>query len=485
MLHPSFRLDALVIAALFAPLLAGCGAGEEGPLGTAQEASVCAAGATVKGVDVSVFQDTVDWSTVKAAGIDFGIARISDGSFLDTQFDANWSGMKAQGLVRGAYQFFEPGEDPTTQANIVISAVGVLGDGDLPVTADMEVTGGQSPGTIAANLQTWVTKVQAGTGKAPMIYTAEGYWDSDVASSAFGNLPLWAANWDVTCPTLATGWSNWKIWQYADNGTVNGIPDTVDLDEYNGDLTALQGFAGGSGAAEYGAAYVSQSWPLATTTMQMTVNQTLPANIVLKNIGTKSWDGATHLGTTEPRDRTSPFAAPDWISPNRLAGLPAGMTVPPGGTFEFKFDFHAPSTPGMYDEHYGVVEDGVAWFSDPGQGGPPDSDIEAKIQVVATGASSSTSSSSSSSGIGTGGAGGATGAGGAGGGATGASGPGGSSTSSGATASSGETSSSGGIHGEVSGSCSCEVAGDGERGASAAWLAAAGALVLAGRRRRR
>jgi MYXO-CTERM domain-containing protein len=36
----------------------------------------------------------------------------------------------------------------------------------------------------------------------------------------------------------------------------------------------------------------------------------------------------------------------------------------------------------MYDEFYGVVEEGVAWFSDPGQGGPPDNDIEAKIQVV-------------------------------------------------------------------------------------------------------
>jgi hypothetical protein len=41
------------------------------------------------------------------------------------------------------------------------------------------------------------------------------------------------------------------------------------------------------------------------------------------------------------------------------------------------------STPGLYDEHFGVVQEGVAWFSDPGQGGPPDSDLEVKIQVVA------------------------------------------------------------------------------------------------------
>jgi lysozyme len=492
MLHPSLRLDALVLAALFSPLLAGCsagdGRGEGGPLGTAQEASVCPSGATVKGVDVSVYQDTVNWTAVKAAGIDFAIARISDGSDLDTQFGANWPGMKSAGLVRGAYQFFEPGEDPTTQANIVISAVGVLGDGDLPVTADMEITGGQSGATIAAHLQTWVNAVQAGTGKAPMVYTAEGYWDSDVGSSAFGDLPLWVANWDVTCPTLATGWSSWKVWQYADNGTVSGIPDTVDLDEFNGDLTALQTFAGGAPA--YGAAYVSQSWPLATTTMQMTVNQALPASITLKNTGTKSWDSKTHLGTTEPEDRTSPFTGPDWLSANRLAGLPAGMTVAPGGTFKFQFDFQAPSTPGLYTEYYGMVEDGVTWFSAAGQGGPPDNDIEAKIQVnaVQTGASSSTSSSSSSSGGGMGGAGGAGGSGGGSVGVGGASGPSGSSSSSGETGSTGGTSATGGasssgeIHAQAS--CSYEAAGD-ESGASAAWLAAAGALVLVGRRRRR
>ena len=54
-------------------------------------------------------------------------------------------------------------------------------------------------------------------------------------------------------------------------------------------------------------------------------------------------------------------------------------TVAPGGTFKFSFNFHAPAKPGTYDEFFGVVEEGVAWFSDPGQGGPPDNQIEAQI----------------------------------------------------------------------------------------------------------
>jgi MYXO-CTERM domain-containing protein len=57
-------------------------------------------------------------------------------------------------------------------------------------------------------------------------------------------------------------------------------------------------------------------------------------------------------------------------------------TVAPGQTFDFKFDFHAPPTPGTYTEYFGLVEDGSVWFSDPGQGGPADTDIEANIQVM-------------------------------------------------------------------------------------------------------
>jgi lysozyme len=137
-----------------AALVGGCTLqAQREPVGHSSSAiTVCAAGAVVQGVDVSDYQGTVDWPTVKSSGIDFAIARISDGSYLDTEFSTNWSGMKSAGLVRGAYQYFEPGEDPSTQASIVVSAVGVLGAGDLPVTADMETTGGQTPATVAANL---------------------------------------------------------------------------------------------------------------------------------------------------------------------------------------------------------------------------------------------------------------------------------------------------------------------------------------------
>jgi MYXO-CTERM domain-containing protein len=125
---------------------------------------------------------------------------------------------------------------------------------------------------------------------------------------------------------------------------------------------------------------VSQSWPLASMAMTMKGGSTVAADITMKNTGSKTWDSNTKLGTTQPRDRSSAFADGSWQGPNRAAHVSG--TVPPGGTWKFAFNFHAPSTPGTYHEFFSLVEEGVAWFGDPGQGGPPDNQIEAWIEVT-------------------------------------------------------------------------------------------------------
>jgi GH25 family lysozyme M1 (1,4-beta-N-acetylmuramidase) len=214
-------------------------------LGSKQDVAVgavCASGTTLKGVDVSVYNGTVNWTSVQTSGIAFAFARISDGESLDTNFSDNWAGIKAAGMIRGVYQYFEPGEDPTAQANIVLSGIGTnLQPGDLSPVLDLEVTGGQTAATIAANIQTWVGRIQSATGRVPIIYVAAAFWNSDIASSNFVANPLWVANWGVTCPTLPSPWPNWTFWQYSDAGTNSGITTVVDLDEFNGTINQLVG----------------------------------------------------------------------------------------------------------------------------------------------------------------------------------------------------------------------------------------------------
>jgi lysozyme len=202
---------------------------------------VCPGGPTVPGIDVSEWQGSIDWGAVAGSGLTFAISRINDGTHHDPYWDANWAGMKAAGLIRGAYQFYEPNDDPAWQANVAVGAVGQLGPGDLPVMLDVEWTSGTP---TVDQLSTWLQIVEAGTGKKPMIYTALGYWNQ-YFNGEFGDYTLVVANYQVTCPNLPDSWGNWTFWQWGGD-TVPGIGGNVDHDVFNGDLNALKQFAGAS-----------------------------------------------------------------------------------------------------------------------------------------------------------------------------------------------------------------------------------------------
>ena len=330
----------------------------------------------MSGIDVSEWQGSVDWKKVKADGRDFAFARVGDGTYHDKTFDTNWPAMKSAGLIRGAYQYFEPGEDATTQADIVVSAVGKLGDGDLPCVADVETTGGQSAATIVSHLATWMARVESGTGKKPIVYTGKYFWEDDVGDSgAMKGYPLWHAQYtSASCPDIADAWSGWAFWQYTDAASVSGVSGGVDGDKYNGTLAQLQ--ASATTTPDWGAKYVSQSYPAT-----MKAGATAKATLVLENVGSKTWDSKTRIGTTNPRDRASVFAGSDWIDDHRPDGVSG--SVAPGKDYTFSWTLHAPTKPGTYTEKWGVVEEGTAWFSDPGEGGPADGSIWFKITVVA------------------------------------------------------------------------------------------------------
>lgn len=244
------RPAVFVAAACGSLFLSGC-SGAEGnpPVGSTEQAIVvCAKGATVEGVDVSEWQGgSIDWNAVKASGRAFGIARVSYGTgHLDPTFAGNWDRMKAAGMVRGAYQWFRPAQDPVAQADIVVAAVGKLGPSDLPVTADVEETQGESGATITAQLHQWADRIEAGTGKKPIIYSGKYFWNDNVGSGDFAGNPLWIPAYGPTCPDLPSAWSDWKFFQYSDAGSVPGISGGVDSDKFNGSLAELLAFAGES-----------------------------------------------------------------------------------------------------------------------------------------------------------------------------------------------------------------------------------------------
>jgi GH25 family lysozyme M1 (1,4-beta-N-acetylmuramidase) len=202
---------------------------------------VCAGSETTLGIDVSKWQQVIDWPTAYQAGYRFANIRVGNGTKLDEYFESNWQGAKDAGFIVGAYHFFQPSMDPVAQADFVVAHVGLLDPDELPVTLDLEwVESGAMP--TEESIQTWVGIVTNGTGKVPMVYTSAGYWNP-LFDDEFGDLPVWVAHWDTDCPVLPSSWSEWWFWQTG-GGPVPGVPgDIVDLNLFNGNLQDLQNFA--------------------------------------------------------------------------------------------------------------------------------------------------------------------------------------------------------------------------------------------------
>jgi len=181
-------------------------------------ARVCADGATTKGIDVSKWQETINWTSVKNAGVAYAFIRLSDGANTkDARFAANWAGAKSVGIIRGAYQFFRPTQNVNTQADMMIAAIGTYQPGDLPPVIDVEADGGLAPSTVAARVRQWVDRVQAALGVKPIVYTGKYFWRDEVGSPAsFAPNALWIAQYTTLCPDIPAPWSRWTFWQYTD-----------------------------------------------------------------------------------------------------------------------------------------------------------------------------------------------------------------------------------------------------------------------------
>ncbi len=124
---------------------------------------------------------------------------------------------------------------------------------------------------------------------------------------------------------------------------------------------------------EWGASYVAQHYPA-----EMASGDCMEVWIDYLNEGTEAWQpGETFLGTTEPRDRESAFVDDAWTGASRPATVDA--TTAPGEVGRFTFTLSAPvvDADAVYTEHWGLVQEGVAWF------GPADDAVWFEITVLA------------------------------------------------------------------------------------------------------
>jgi len=212
---------------------------------------------TVSGIDVSHWSGRIDWSRVRATGQRFAFVKATESeTYVDPTFDDNWLGAKSAGLLRGAYHFFRVNADPGRQANLFINTIRSMPDmGELPPVLDLETNDGQTNARVIARAKLWLDAVETAFRKRPIIYSGY-YFLRDHFSETGGGPPAWTKDYPLwlaqypyqytlgSQPALPRGWFTWSFWQYNDKGQVNGVPERVDMDVFNGTLDALYQFAG-------------------------------------------------------------------------------------------------------------------------------------------------------------------------------------------------------------------------------------------------
>jgi len=213
-------------------------------------ASGAAASTTrAKGIDVSNWQGTINWTKVAKAGYKFAIAKATESTnYDDPTYLANRNGSKAAGLAFGAYHFAKP--SGTSLAAVTASASAqadhFLGfatpqPGELPPVLDLEATGNLSAKLLEAWTEAWAQEVYARLGVHPLVYSSPAFWQAHLGDStaiAAAGTTLWIAHWtSASKPWVpAQNWNGlgWTFWQWTNCLSVPGIAGCVDGDRMHG-----------------------------------------------------------------------------------------------------------------------------------------------------------------------------------------------------------------------------------------------------------
>ncbi|OOC06184.1 hydrolase [Amycolatopsis azurea DSM 43854] len=213
------------------------------------------------GLDVSHYQNTVNWPAVAAKGAKFAYMKATESTtYRDPTFAANYAGSANAGLKRGAYHFGLPDKaSGGDQARFFLAnGGGWVGDGKtLPPVLDIEYNPystadwagwcyNRTPEQVTAWLTDFVTTVHDAVGRWPVIYTTRGWWNHCTGSNTTipANSPLWispVASDAGGPPGMPAGWTAYTFYQWAKSGTFPG-----DQDVFAGTIAQLAAFAAGS-----------------------------------------------------------------------------------------------------------------------------------------------------------------------------------------------------------------------------------------------
>ncbi len=211
--------------------------------------------ASVTGIDVSQYQEDIDWQAVKDSGIDFAMIRCGFRGYEtgvlveDEKFRQNIQAAKEVGLPFGVYIFSQAvtAAEAAEEASMIVQ-LSMAYNPELPLAIDIEACAGRQDEltkeerTKIINIYANVVKSQ---GMEPMLYSNKSWLNNQINMESI-SCKVWYAMWPGESEN-ASGAPNedalepdpdmipdreCEIWQYSDKGVVAGIEPLVDLNAW-------------------------------------------------------------------------------------------------------------------------------------------------------------------------------------------------------------------------------------------------------------
>lgn len=193
----------------------------------------------VHGIDVARYQERVDWSMARRAGVSFAFIKSTEGGdVLDPMFRRHWAAAQGAGVPVGAYHFYYFCTPPRVQADWFIRNVPKQ-RGTLPPVLDAEwnpfsptCTTRPPADEVRRVMTVWLNVVGRHYRQRPLIYTTPDFYRTNELWR-LENAEFWLRSTAQTPDRVYPGQA-WSFWQYTGTGLIPGIDGKVDINVFYG-----------------------------------------------------------------------------------------------------------------------------------------------------------------------------------------------------------------------------------------------------------
>lgn len=196
----------------------------------------------VNGIDVSKWQQDIDWKTVKASGIKFAMLRLAHGSSKDIQFENFYSGATEQGIPVGIY-CYSTAKSVAGGKKEAQSLLEMLDNKELTYPIALDLEDNAQLKNMNKDQRTKLIleykKIVEDAGYDFIVYANLNWLTNYIDQKKLeeNDVDIWIARYcSQSLGHRYTGGGTVQMWQYSSTGQVDGILDAygryinVDLD---------------------------------------------------------------------------------------------------------------------------------------------------------------------------------------------------------------------------------------------------------------